>query len=578
MHRRYGSSILLSLFVVAVCIFSGIRVFQPTTLPFATQIIDAHTAEISPIPGMPLPPGLRTGDKIDFAALPRDTRIIFGPTLPLGRSYDIVVDRDGTLLTVPVVITSVDATAIPGLTAYHWIAVCFYILMGTIVLLALWRGRDRAATGLVFWGVAFLTGLAMSYIPADGFVVATALLATNVIYLLARTAFYVMVESMVESALTPRKRTVWRASFLLLLAVGAIQTLGGPVIFVATGWAELLKPQYGLALTASYLVPIAMLFVSYRHADLVQRLRLRWMLWGSVFFVVGIFLNNTRVLGFVGSAIVWSVMFTLALACILYAVLRHRVVDVAVVLDRTLVYGAMTALVVGVLAAVNSLVQHAALGSNASLLLQVIVPLALGIVLNRARGYVDRIVEQVFFRQRYLADKALRAFARRCSHIADPEHLLDATIEALRTHMGTPAVAIYERSDSGYACLRQAGIPAYPNTVGVDDPSMVAARADLKAVDLSEFASTLGTEGYLFPMVVSGKLQGALVCANRPGEHFALDERKLMAKVARQVGLARQAILARESQVFVGAVARGTLKPDEARQQALKLEATWMTS
>lgn len=578
MHRRYGLLILLSLFVVALCAYSGIRVFQPSGLPFATRITDAHTDEIMPIPGVAFPAELRPGDKIDFAALSRDSRIAIGTTMSPGRSYDIVVDRGGTLLTVPVMSIAVDSAANPGLSAYHWIAVCFYILMGAIVLLALWRGRDRAAAGLVFWGVAFMTGLAMSYIPADGFVIATALLTTKVVYLLSRVGFYVLAESMVESALTPRKRLVWRVGFLLLLAIGAVQTLAGPIIFVATGWGELLRPQYGFALTVSYLVPIALLFVSYRHAEAVQRLRLRWMLWGSVFFVVGIFINNTPILGFVGSAIVWSIMFTVAMACILYAVLRHRVVDVAVVLDRTLVYGAITALVVGVLAAVNSLVQHAALGSNASLLLQVVVPFALGIVLYRVRAYADRIVEQVFFRKRYLAEKALRAFARRCGHITELPHLLDATVEALRSHVGTPGVAIYDRVDSRYACLRQAGEQPYPDTVGLDDPALVATRADLKAVDLSELASVLGVEGYLFPLVISGKLQGALVCANRPGEHYALDERKLIAKVARQVGLARQAILSRENLAFVGAVARGTLKPEEAREQALRLEATWMVS
>ena len=139
------------------------------------------------------------------------------------------------------------------------------------------------------------------------------------------------------------------------------------------------------ALTASYLVPVALLFVSYRHTQSEQRLRLRWMLWSSVVFVVGIFTNNTPIFGFLASAMIWSLMFTVSFACILYAVLRHRVVDVAVILDRTLVYGAVTALVVGVLAAVNSVVQHAALGTNASLLLQVLVPFALGIVLYRVR-------------------------------------------------------------------------------------------------------------------------------------------------------------------------------------------------
>ncbi len=141
-------------------------------------------------------------------------------------------------------------------------------------------------------------------------------------------------------------------------------------------------------------------------------------------FVAGIFLNDIPIPGFWASHITNRFMFVITMAGFLYAVLRHRVVDVSVFIDRTLVYGGMTALVVGILAAVNSLVEHAALGTNASLLVQVIVPLALGIVLSRVRLYLDRIVEQVFFRKKYLAEKALRRFARHCAGYEHIEELL----------------------------------------------------------------------------------------------------------------------------------------------------------
>jgi len=578
MQRRLGLSILLSVFIVGLCAYSDIRLFQNGSLPFASRQIDAHTAEVISVAGAPLPQGLQQGDIIDYAALSPTSRIAIGATLPLGRTYDIVVRRGGVLITVPVTTVRVDAPANTGLWYYRWIALCFYLLLGSITLLALWRGRDRAAAGLVLWGTAFLTGIAMNFVPQTGLAVAALLLMANAFYLLARAGFYLLVEVMVGDALTPKARTLWRAGFLLLLALGALQSLGGPIIFVLTGWAELQLPQYGLVMTASYLVPVVLLFMSYRHAEAGQRLRLRWMLWGSALLVVGIFFNNTQAFGFVSSAIAWSLSFALAMVCILYAVLRHRVVDVAVILDRTLVYGALTALIIGVLAAMNSLVEHAALGSNASLLLQVIVPLALGIVFQRLRGYAGRIVEQVFFRKRYLAEQALRAFIRRCGEITDSKRLFDAVIEALRTHVGTPGVAIYERKGAGYACLRQAGEPAHPDSVSLDDPAMVAARAERKPVDLAELASTLGTDGYLFPLIVGGHVLGVLICTNRPGEHYALDERRLIAKLVRQMGLAWQGILVRENQAFVRAVARGTLKHEAARKRALKLADTWSAS
>lgn len=578
MQRRLGLSILLSLFIVAICAYSDVRLFHNGSLPFASRLIDAHSSAVVSITGAPLPQGLQQGDIIEFASLPRTSRIAIGATLPVGQTYDFVIRRGGTLVTVPVTSVSVESANNPSLEYFRWIALCFYLLLGAITLLALWRGRDRAAAGLVLWGTAFLTGIGLNFVPETGLVVGAALLTSNAFYHVARIGFYLLVESMVASALTVRARVLWRTGFLLAIVLSAIQSLLGPFIFVLNGWAGLLRPEYTLILTASYLVPVALLFVSYRHAELGQRLRLRWMLWGSAFFVVGIFFNNTPVLGFVPSAVVWSLSFALAMVCILYAVLRHRLVDVAVILDRTLVYGALTALFLGVLAAANSLIERAALGTNASLLLQMVVPLALGIVFQQLRGYAGRIVEQVFFRQRYLANRALRSFIRHCSEINDPDRLLDAVVGALQTHIGTPGVAFYERHGSGYRCLRQAGGIAYPDSIALDDPAMAAARAEKKPLDLSELASALGSDGYVFPLAAGGKVLGVLVCANRPGEHYALDERRLVAKLARQMALAWQGILARESQDFVRAIARGSLKAETARKRALKLEDSWLAS
>ena len=233
-------------------------------------------------------------------------------------------------------------------------------------------------------------------------------------------------------------------------------------------------------------------------------------------------------------------------------------------------------LVVGVLAAVNSLVEHAALGTNASLLLQVIVPLSLGIVLGRVRLYLDRIVEQVFFRKKYLAEKALRRFARHCEGYEHIEELLTAATQTLRERQGMPGVAIYLRKGDTYTAACREGEIAYPESVKIDDAAFAAARTGQNEIDLSELHSALGSDGYAFPMTTQSGLQGVLVCANRPGEHYAAEERKLLTQVARQMGAAMFAINAREDRNFIRAVARGVLNPESTREQALRLETGWV--
>ncbi len=575
MPRRFGLLLLLTAAVVLAVAYVGARIFQVGGTPFSVNLVNAHTAVIVPIPGIPLPKALEPDDRVDLAATPQPTRIaIVGRTLPVGRTYEFVIRRGRTIVTVPV--TSVDTSTGTGAQWSAWGFFCFFVLLGGIALLASWRGRDRAAAGLALWAIAFVFADAASLLPLDGGFRLSAQLGSDVLFLLARAGFYMMVESMAGAALTPRVRTIWRGSFLLLLGAGAVVTLGGLLVFVATGWAGFLQPQYQFIYTAGYLVPVALLFVNYRHAIGAQRLRLRWMLWSSVVFVASVFVSDTQLLGFWASIITNNLLLPIAMAGFLYALLRHRVVDVSVVIDHTIVYGGMTAVVVGVLAAVNSLVEHAALGTSASLLLQVIVPLALGIVLSRVRLYLDRIVEQVFFRKKYLAEKALRRFARHCEGYEHIEELLTAATQTLRERQGMPGVAIYLRKGDTYTAACREGEIAYPESVKIDDAAFAAARTGQNEIDLSELHSALGSDGYAFPMTTQSGLQGVLVCANRPGEHYAAEERKLLTQVARQMGAAMFAINAREDRNFIRAVARGVLNPESTRAQALSLETGWV--
>ncbi len=580
MHLRYGLLILLTVAVVLAVTYAGVRIFQPSAMPFSVNVVNSHAAVIVPIPGVPLPKALRPGDRVDLAATPRSTRIAisrfvqFDDNLPVGRTYEFAIRRGQANVMVPV--TTVDTSTGTGALWSEWAFLCFVVLLGGIALLASWRGRDRAAAGLALWAIAFVVGLPGGSASLDGRLGLSVQLGVDVLYLLARVGFYVMVESMAGTALTPRTRTLWRASFLLLLGAGVAVTLGGPLVFVAYGWAEFMRSQYGFVLTASYLVPVALLFANYRHADGAQRLRLRWMLWSSVVFVTSVFLNNTPLLGFLASDITNTLMLPIAMAGFLYAVLRHRVVDVSFVLNRALVYAATTSLVLGLFALFESLIERSALGHGASLALEFAVPLALGAALSTVHRRIETVVERFFFRHQYRAEAALHRFAQECAYITQPENLFDLTVDQIARHAGAPRVALYERTSDAYVCIRQHGEPALPAQVAVDDLAFVGLRARNAELDLDDIQSQLGRGGYAFPLMLRGSLLGALIVGQRPGEHYAADERELLFHVAHEVGAALFALRARESQAFVRALAQGTLKPEDARAQAIQLETTWV--
>lgn len=549
MQRRYGLLILLTALIVLDSTYLLFAISQRACLPFSLRVVDAHAAVPEPIPGISWPEALRAGDQVDLVTLPRATRIAISMTgdlsaLPWQRTYPFTIRRGAAVVPIPIKTVKWNDTGLLYWTTSRGIG----LLLAAISLLTLWRGRDRAAAGLALWAASFLLAYDAAYFPADGALGLSLLLGQVILFLFARVGFYVMAESMVSTALSPITRAWWRGSFLVLLGLGAIQALGGPLAFVATGWAELLRPGYGVAWTASYLVPVALLFVSYGRAVPAQRLRLRWMLGSSVALVGGIFLTNTPVLGLLASVITSRSMFALAMLGFLYAVLKHRVVDIAVVLNRTLVYAATTSLLLGLLALLESLIERTTLGRGASLLLELAVPVALGAALSTVHRRIESTVEQFLFRRQYREDTILRGFARECAFVTQPENLLDLTVDQMILHTGAPWVALYEETPEGFVRVRQRGSRELPSQVGIDDLALVKLRTYVPDVDLNDTTSSLSPEGYVFPLRLRGRLLGILVIGPRSDERYAAAERELFAHVGHEVGAALFALRAQASE------------------------------
>ncbi|HEY1991120.1 MAG TPA: hypothetical protein VGH71_01575 [Gammaproteobacteria bacterium] len=582
MQRNYTLLAALTICIVMLLSYGTFRLFQIWSLPLGVDIQDGRTATLQPLGGMPMPEGFRPGDQIELSAQPQATRIAIlidilsvnlGQSLPAEGAYDFVVRRD----TGPVVVTAhaIDVSSLSNFRPALCLAVSIGLLTGVMALLTLWRGRDRAAVGLAI----FTTSLTLSgaiLMPRDGATGVLIFTLDNLLFLVGRVGLYLMADAIAKSILSRRARTGWLTVFVVVALAGAgLNSIGGPVLYAFTGWSSGIAPSLGMLWSMSYLVPTLMLFACYRRAGQEQRLRLRWLMWSSVVYTAGVFTSNWPVVN-----PLFSLTFTdgtqfLGVAGMLYAVLRHQVLDVSVVIDKTLVYGATTSLVVGVIAAMNSLALRATLGEGAGLLLQLVVPLALGIVLGKVRGYMDLAVERVFFRTKYLADKALRNFGKQCAYITDMGKLLDASVTELRKHSRSPAVALYEAGSGCYACLRSAGEASFARVIDLDDPALVAVRAEMKPVELSELDSALGKDGCVFPIEVLGHLRGVMVCANRPGEHFSKDEKGLLAEVVRDVGAAWRILKSRENEEFVLAVAQGNIKATAVRKRAKLLATGW---
>lgn len=573
--------VVFSLLLVSGGMYASWVISHSVSLPFSIQLLDRHTIAISSTPGIPLPAPLKDGDRIDLSRTDLEARTFInleynGRTLPEGVTHSFPFTRDGHAFDADV--TTVPLPATDVLRVVVVVSIFIAVVVTLIGLLMIWRGRDRAAAGLALWCLAFNLGVSFNAIPVGGALGIAYLSFAIVLFLLSRTGFFLMADHLVAPVLPARLRTASWAAFSLMLFVGGLQAIGSMVYFASTGDAEWMLPRYSFLFSWIYLVPLAMAIAGYAYSRDGERVRLAWVAAAAALITASVTLVNAIPIGFLYAYSIAATLIALSLFALSYALLRHRLVAIALVIDRALVYGLITALVVGVVAAINSVVLREVLPPGASLAVQVLVPLLLGIALRQVKGYLDRIVERVFFRSKYLSEKALRAFARRVGHFDDPSSLLAAATAEIHRHALAPAVAIYSAEDSGYRLLKQSGQGSFPALLQNDDAALVAARAERHAIDLGSLTSELGEDACVFPMLVLGNLRGVIVCRSRPGEHFGTDEKRLLAHVAREVGAAWRILRARDNEDYVSEMAEGELTLKAAREKARALVLSWVGS
>lgn len=564
MNMRFWSSFVLSLLVIAGCIY--VSWVPQSTLPFDARPAPGNLLRIVVSPssvGLPMPAGLQAGDIVDIQAMTVHDRILFtasGGNPLVGETIDLPVvrgDRTETV-TVPFVVDHKIGTNLAVYLAF----IALTWLFAALGLLLLWRGQRQAAWAVCLWcmlNVFENVGTSL-YIPEPY----TGLAATITNYLLnvgTLVALYLLADDLTRAGITTAMRRAMRYLFVLIFAGYAFFNpyLAYTAIFHGTlnRFFQLLI----LAHLSAFSIPLVLLAVFYRQAPPAERARIRWV-WVSILVYVASYLVNTNGFRFLDGlqvALLITALTAIAFLGFTYAVLRHRLVSLRLVLNRALVYGVITSLVVGVFAALSSLIEHFAVGKTEGALLQLLVPLSLGVTLNLIKKRLDGFVERLFFQRQYRAETALTRLIRECGFIENRDTLLDRTVDEIMEYLRPTGVALYERSEAGYVQLRQRGERRFPKTLSSDDPVMVGLRADTAEADLDKLASALGREGLAFPLGVRGGLMGALILGQRPAEQYTQSERALLARIGQQVAAALNALHARDAESFVDAVAKGVL-------------------
>jgi hypothetical protein len=204
--------------------------------------------------------------------------------------------------------------------------------------------------------------------------------------------------------------------------VGGIENpvaVSGPALFLVEnlGW---LVALVGLTLAT------ASLALRYRRSRGSERLQMRWFVSSAVVFlvsfVVSVALYATPFRAFGGVLVI--VGFTAIPLATGLAILRDRLFDIDLVIKRTLVYGALTAVLVATYL-VSVLAFRVVLDpvTGESDLAVAISTLAVAALFRPLRARIQAVVDRRFFRSSYDASRTLESFAGRLRHEVDLDTL-----------------------------------------------------------------------------------------------------------------------------------------------------------
>jgi len=204
----------------------------------------------------------------------------------------------------------------------------------------------------------------------------------------------------------------------------------------------------GLSCIVSVLSPVLRL----RRARGQERQQLKWFVFAIALAVAGFVTSYVWQEGIVNN-VAWF-MFILGIMLLplatAIAILRYRLYDIDVVINRTLVYGPLTATLVALYFGGVVLLQRLFVGltGERSTLAVVASTLLIAALFNPLRRRVQGVVDRRFYRRKYDARKTLEDFSAKLRDETDLDALSDDLVGVVRETMQPAHVSLWLRPDT----------------------------------------------------------------------------------------------------------------------------------
>jgi hypothetical protein len=194
------------------------------------------------------------------------------------------------------------------------------------------------------------------------------------------------------------------------------------------------------------------LIIRLRRAGSVERQQIKWLAYGGAVMV--------GILGAGGLITLWSVPASIVVMSVSLlglpvftgiAIVRYRLYDIDLLINRTLVYGALTAMLVLVYLGGVVLLQYLfrTLAGEESQLAIVASTLAIAALFEPLRRRVQVFIDRRFYRRKYDARKTLEAFSTKLRDETDLDALNDDLVGVVRDTMQPAYASLWLRPETG---------------------------------------------------------------------------------------------------------------------------------
>jgi signal transduction histidine kinase len=260
-----------------------------------------------------------------------------------------------------------------------------------------------------------------------------------------------------------------------------------------------------------------------RVSNRVQRQQTKWVVFGiamglAIFLIVNIVVSATVPVPtsagelstlMVGAVLMYGALLLIPLS-IGIAMLRHQLFDVDVLINRALVYGALTACVIGLYVLVVGYL-GVLFRTNGNLAISLLATGLVALLFQPLHNRLRRDVNRLMYGERDDPYAVLSRLGQRLEATIAPEAVLPTIVQTVKESLKLPYVAIALRHKDALNVAASAGIP-------VDDALRL-------------------------PLVYQNEMVGQLLLALRaPGESFSPDDLRLLEDLAREAGVAVHAV------------------------------------